>query len=141
MVLNNEDTKRLLAASLGFQQATEAIQRLDHEMLHWPAFYTNAYYCVELSFKAFLSSRGVSRTNLRKISHDLVRAKKDAINLGFEIIDARLTELIDQMNGNLFGLRYLEGGSLVLLAIEEVVEVLDGHVQNVARLIPSKELK
>lgn len=133
---NRELTKRLLAAATGWREAARILQSKTAEgVFLWPPFYTMLFYAIEQSLKAFLASRGATRTDLKNIQHNLNELVERTEDQGFKIEDRRLAEFIKQLEGKLLELRYLEGDGINLAEPEEAIKLLDAHFLALTRYI------
>ena len=135
MIQNPEDTKRLIAASLAFHKTAELLFNYK-EVFHWPPFYTNLFYSIELSFKAFLASRGQDRAQLKKLNHSLQKLLTNSEQAGLVVPNPRFRELIAQIDGRLFDLRYLEGGGILVVEATEALELVWQHFVAVCAFLP-----
>ena len=133
---NRELTKRLLAAAIGWREAARILQPMTAEgVFLWPPFYTTLFYALEQSLKAFLASRGATRTDLKNIGHNLNELVELTEEQGFAIGDRRLAEFIKQLEGKLLELRYLAGDGINLAEPEEAIKLLDAHFLALTRYI------
>lgn len=140
-VQNNEDAKRLLAAAVGFLEASKAIRGIEGPPVHYPALYTNLYYTIELSLKSYLSSRGMARSVLSKLGHKLGQSLERAQIEGFQVRDSRLAEFIGQVDGKLLELRYLEGSGFETAEPDEAILLVAKLLEDIAHGIPAWSLR
>lgn len=140
VVQNNEDTKRLLANSVGFFESAKAIMRIGGPPVHFPALYVNFYYAVELSLKAYLSSRGRTRKQLRAIGHQLVALLAEATSAGLSCRDPRVSTLVGQLDQNLLNLRYLDGTGFEVEEPDITERIVAFLLEDVAHGIPVADL-
>ena len=138
-VQNGQDTKLFITGAAGFWEAAEAISKR-RNMFHWPAFYVNLSYAIELMLKAFLASRGSDRAALKKLGHRLAKGYENAVQAGYQPPSTNLLRLIDLIDGKLLSFRYLEGGSIEITEEKTALEIVEVHLHSIAEQIPIGEL-
>ena len=109
---NSDQALLYSAAARGFLEACRGLVLIAEPkpMNHWPAFYLNLGYALELASKAVLSSKGVSNAELKRIEHDLEKLTKLIEAYGISIDDSA-KKVIMMLNPDFRGqrLRYLFG--------------------------------
>jgi hypothetical protein len=135
---------RLFSASLGFFEVARAAHRSDG-MFHWPAFYVNICYSIELSLKAFLVQRGASKSSIRhQVGHRLGVALNMAVSAGYRPPDDHLRVLIGMIGSHHqdHSLRYLEGDVQVHApAPEETLRAVADHLDAIGAQLPVSNLR
>jgi len=137
-IRNVREVKRLMANAISFTEAARRIK--GDELFLWPPFYVCLYYAIELSFKAFLSSRGHSLGDLKKIGHGLRDLSDACVMARFVYRDEAFSELINQIDGRLHDLRYLQGDSIEVVTADEALNLVDGNLRLISLEIPITDI-
>jgi hypothetical protein len=134
-----EAAARLFTGSLGFFETARAAYRLDGGR-HWPAFYVNICYAIELSLKAFVAQRGATEKALRhEIGHRLDIALDKAESAGYRPPNGHLRILIGMIGTahKDHSLRYLEGDvPLVTPEPDETLKAVADHLDAIGEQLP-----
>jgi len=136
---NAEKVKRLLSSAISFHKAADIINQ--HREFHfWPPIYVSLYYALEMSMKAFLSSRGVNRSDLKNLGHNLRDLVSECEKRSMLFPNNRFLEFVGQIDGKLLELRYLEGGDIEMVEAHEALDLTWQHIVSVCAHIPSDEI-
>ncbi len=102
---NFELAKRLLANAFAFYCVSKRIadgnsrDANGHTLKHWPVFYTNLGFAIELSLKAYLTLRGCTEDQIKsEIRHDLKTALDRARSCGLGEPCEAVVQLIEAIN-------------------------------------------
>ena len=114
----SDQTRSWLIGAFGFRNVSESY--LNYPIFEFSpfAYYVNLSFAIELSLKAFLSSKGWSDKKIKEVGHDLVKAWNCAVDEGLEICSEDVFDLIKILSDghNTHKFRYLEWKSVTLPA-------------------------
>ena len=131
---------RLIGGAYGFLRAATLLYEDRIQEPLWAQCFINIGLATELGLKAYLFSRGMTRTEIKAYKHDLSTLLEACVSHGFKVSHPAVTECLSAINPSYkdMSLRYMEGDPVQMLppipATIAVVRLLLGDLANASNL-------